>query len=117
MAQPLVTPTTTKWIIGATAGAAVLMLADLVLSMFHVNTGLRDGSPLAIGFSLLVIGIAAFNFLLDFDQADRAIAGSIACASASPLSQKARVVTSGAPYCEGASIRPCSRNIAFWVAL
>jgi uncharacterized YccA/Bax inhibitor family protein len=68
-----VTPRLTKWIIGATVGAFVLMLADLLLSLFHVNTGLRDGGPLAIGFSLLVIGIAAFNFLLDFDAADRMI--------------------------------------------
>lgn len=68
-----VTPKLTKWIIGATAGAAILMLANLVLAMFGVNMGLRDGGALAIGFSLLVIGIAAFNFLLDFDMADRMI--------------------------------------------
>jgi uncharacterized YccA/Bax inhibitor family protein len=68
-----VTPRLTKWIIGATVGAFLLMLADLLLSLFHVDTGLRDGGPLAIGFSLLVIGIAAFNFLLDFDAADRMI--------------------------------------------
>lgn len=68
-----VTPKLTKWIIGATAGAAVLMLANLVLGMFNVDMGLRSGGPLAIGFSLLVIGIAAFNFLLDFDMADRMI--------------------------------------------
>jgi uncharacterized YccA/Bax inhibitor family protein len=68
-----VTPRLTKWIIGATVGVVLLMLADLLLSLFHVNTGLRDGGPLAIGFSLIVIGIAAFNFLLDFDAADRMI--------------------------------------------
>ncbi|MFL6096177.1 MAG: Bax inhibitor-1/YccA family protein, partial [Blastococcus sp.] len=35
--------------------------------------GLRDGGPLAIVFSLVVIGVAAFSLLLDFDVADEAI--------------------------------------------
>ncbi|NIH87219.1 Bax inhibitor-1/YccA family membrane protein [Amycolatopsis granulosa] len=68
-----VTPKLTKWIIGATAGAAILMLFNLVMSLFGVNVGLRDGSTLAIIFSLVVIGIAAFNFLLDFDMTDQMI--------------------------------------------
>lgn len=68
-----VTPKLTKWIIGATIGAAVMMLGNLVLSMFGVESGLRDGGPLSIVFSLIVIGIAAFNFLLDFDSAEQMI--------------------------------------------
>ncbi|SDD02510.1 Bax inhibitor-1/YccA family protein [Actinokineospora iranica] len=68
-----VTPKLTKWIIGATMGAAGLMLVNLLLSMFGVNLGLRDAGPLGIGISLLFIGIAAFNFLLDFDMADQMI--------------------------------------------
>jgi uncharacterized YccA/Bax inhibitor family protein len=68
-----VTPKFTKWLIGAMVGVVVLMLFNLVMSLFGVNTGLRDGGPLAIGFSILVIGVAAFSLLLDFDQADRAI--------------------------------------------
>ncbi|GAA2970801.1 Bax inhibitor-1/YccA family protein [Actinokineospora diospyrosa] len=68
-----VTPKLTKWIIGATAGAAGLMLVNLLLSMFGVNLGIRDAGPLGIGISLLFIGIAAFNFLLDFDMADQMI--------------------------------------------
>jgi uncharacterized YccA/Bax inhibitor family protein len=68
-----VTPKLTKWIIGATAGVVILMLANLLLGMFGVNMGLRNGGTLAIIFSLVVIGIAAFNFLLDFDMADRMI--------------------------------------------
>lgn len=68
-----VTPRLTKWIIGATVGAAVVMLADLVVSMFGGDLGVRDGSPLAIVLSFVFIGIAAFNLLLDFDQADRMI--------------------------------------------
>ncbi len=68
-----VTPKLTKWIIGATVAAAGLMLVNLVLSLVGVNTGLRDAGPLGIGISLLFIGIAAFNFLLDFDMADQMI--------------------------------------------
>lgn len=69
-----VTPKLTKWIIGAMAGAVILMLANLVTGFFvDGGLGLRDGSPLSILFSLVVIGIAAFSFLLDFDMADRMI--------------------------------------------
>lgn len=72
-----VTPKLTKWIIGAIAGAAVLMLVNLVMAMFGVSTGLREGGALGIGFSLLCIGIAAFSFLLDFDAADKAIKNGV----------------------------------------
>jgi uncharacterized YccA/Bax inhibitor family protein len=68
-----VTPKLTRWIIGATVGAAGLMLVNLVLAMFGVDMGIRGGGPLAIIVSLLFIGIAAFNFLLDFDMADQMI--------------------------------------------
>jgi uncharacterized YccA/Bax inhibitor family protein len=68
-----VTPKLTKWIIGATVAAAGLMLVNLLMSLFGVNMGLRDGSTMAIIFSIIVIGIAAFNFLLDFDMADQMI--------------------------------------------
>ncbi len=70
-----VTPRFTKWLLGAIVGVVVLMLFDLVLGLFGVNTGLRDGGPLAIIFSLVVIGVAAFSLLLDFDQADQAVRG------------------------------------------
>ncbi len=68
-----VTPKLTKWIIGATVAAAGLMLINLLMSLFGVNMGLRDGGTMAIIFSIVVIGIAAFNFLLDFDMADNMI--------------------------------------------
>ncbi|HEX5402032.1 MAG TPA: Bax inhibitor-1/YccA family protein [Pseudonocardiaceae bacterium] len=68
-----VTPRLTKWVIGATVGVVVVMLANLVISLFGVDLGIRSGGPLSIVFSLIVIGIAAFNLLLDFEQADRMI--------------------------------------------
>jgi uncharacterized YccA/Bax inhibitor family protein len=69
-----VTPKLTRWVVGAAIGALVLMLANMVAGFFTQDgLGLRDGGPLAIVFSLAVIGIAAFMLLLDFDSADEAI--------------------------------------------
>jgi uncharacterized YccA/Bax inhibitor family protein len=68
-----VTPKLTKWIVGAVVGVAILMLFNLISTFAFGFNPLRDGGPLAIAFSILCIGIAAFSFLLDFDQADRMI--------------------------------------------
>ncbi|MGH3770482.1 MAG: Bax inhibitor-1/YccA family protein [Pseudonocardiaceae bacterium] len=69
-----VTPRFTKWLTGALIGVVGLMLVNLIANFF-VPGGLhlRDGGPLAIVFSLVCIGIAAFSFLVDFDTADQAI--------------------------------------------
>src|SRR6476620_3114643 len=68
-----VTPRLTKMIIGGMIGVAVLMLFNLVMGLFGVNMGLRDGGTLAIVFSIVCIALAAFSFLLDFDAIDKAI--------------------------------------------
>jgi uncharacterized YccA/Bax inhibitor family protein len=69
-----VTPKLTRWVIGAMVGILVLSLANFVAYFFMDNgLGLRDGSPLAIVFSVVIIGVAAFMLLLDFDMADEAI--------------------------------------------
>jgi uncharacterized YccA/Bax inhibitor family protein len=69
-----VTPKFTRFLAAAGIGAVVLMLVNLVIGLFTDGAGpLRDGGPLAILFSLLMIGLAAFFFLADFDQADQAI--------------------------------------------
>jgi uncharacterized YccA/Bax inhibitor family protein len=69
-----VTPRFTKWLIGASIGVVVLMLANMVMSFFTIGgLGLRDGSPLAYLFSIVCIGVAAFSLMLDFDMADRAV--------------------------------------------
>ena len=39
--------------------------------------GLRTGGPIAIIFSLVCIGLAAFSFLIDFDAADQAIRAGV----------------------------------------
>ena len=68
-----VTPKLTRWVIGAMIGALVLMVANWIAYLFGGSLGIRDGGPVAILFSLVVIGIAAFVLLLDFDMADEAI--------------------------------------------
>jgi uncharacterized YccA/Bax inhibitor family protein len=69
-----VTPKLTRWVLGALIGVLVLMVANLVAYIWLPDgLHLRDGGAFAIIFSLVVIGIAAFSLLLDFDQADEAI--------------------------------------------
>ncbi len=72
-----VTPKFTRFIVASLFGVVVLMLGNLVLALFGVGggegLGLRSGGPLAIVFSLVCIGIAAFSFLIDFDAADQMI--------------------------------------------
>ena len=74
-----VTPKFTRWIIGALVGVLVLMFANIIASFITPGgLGLRDGGTLAIIFSLVVIGVAAFSLLLDFDMADEAIRRGVA---------------------------------------
>ena len=72
-----VTPKFTRMLVASMIGVLVLMLGNLVLGMFGVGggegMGLRSGGTVAIIFSLVCIGIAAFSFLLDFDSADQMI--------------------------------------------
>jgi uncharacterized YccA/Bax inhibitor family protein len=72
-----VTPKFTRMIVAGIFGVVVLMLGNLLLGMFGVGhgegMGLRSGGPLAIIFSLVCIGLAAFSFLIDFDAADQMI--------------------------------------------
>jgi len=72
-----VTPKFTRFIVAGLFGVLVLMLGNLVLGLFGVGggegMGLRAGGPIAIIFSLVCIGLAAFSFLIDFDAADQMI--------------------------------------------
>jgi uncharacterized YccA/Bax inhibitor family protein len=72
-----VTPKFTRMIVAGIFGVLVLALGNFVLAMFGVGggegLGLRGNGPIAIIFSLVCIGLAAFSFLLDFDAADQMI--------------------------------------------
>jgi uncharacterized YccA/Bax inhibitor family protein len=67
------TPKFVKGVIAALVGVFALILMNFVLSLFDINTGLRDGSPLAIGFSIVVIIIASLTFVLDFAQIEEGV--------------------------------------------
>jgi uncharacterized YccA/Bax inhibitor family protein len=63
-----VTPQFTKMVIAGLLGFLALVVVNLVASFFiDGGLGLRDGGPLAIGFSLLAIGLASMTLVLDFD--------------------------------------------------
>jgi len=72
-----VTPKLTRMLVAAMFGVLAIMLLNFVLAMFGVGGGegfgIRSGGPLAIIFSLVCIGLAAFMFLIDFDSADQMI--------------------------------------------
>ncbi|QUD81385.1 Bax inhibitor-1/YccA family protein [Gordonia polyisoprenivorans] len=69
-----VTPRFTRMLFAGLIGVIVLMVGNLIMSLFTGGAGiLRDGGPIAIIFSLICIALAAFSFLVDFDAADRLI--------------------------------------------
>ncbi|CAM3825270.1 Bax inhibitor-1/YccA family protein [Mycobacterium frederiksbergense] len=72
-----VTPKFTRMMVAALFGVVAIALLNMVLALFGVGGGegfgLRSGGPLAIIFSLVCIGLAAFMFLIDFDSADQMI--------------------------------------------
>ena len=67
------TPKFVKGMIAVMAGLFAVMLINLVLALFGVNTGLRDGSPLAIGFSLVCIVVASLSFVLSFQEVEEGV--------------------------------------------
>ena len=59
----------------ATFGIAIFYVIALVLRMFGVQIAfLHEGSMLGIGFSLLVVSLAALNLILDFDMIEKGVA-------------------------------------------
>jgi uncharacterized YccA/Bax inhibitor family protein len=59
-------------IVAATGAIALLYLATMVLSMFNIQIPfIFEAGPIGIAFSLFVVGLAAFNLLLDFDFIER----------------------------------------------
>ena len=65
-------------VIAATGGIMVFYLVEMALSFFHINfmsaTGVNGSGVIGIGFSLLVVGIAALNLVLDFDFIEKGVA-------------------------------------------
>ena len=59
-------------VVAATGAIALLYLVSIGLSFFGMSVPfIRSATPLGIGFSLFVVGLAAFNLLLDFDSIEK----------------------------------------------
>ena len=59
-------------IMAATGAIALLYLVSFVMSFFGTSIPfIHSSGPLGIAFSVFVVGLAAFNLLLDFDFIDR----------------------------------------------
>ena len=55
-------------IVAATGAIGLIYLASFILGMFHIQIPLiHDNGIVGIGFSLVVVVIAALNLVLDFD--------------------------------------------------
>lgn len=64
-------------VLAATGGIALVYLVTMVLGFFHVQTpvfSLTDSSPLSIGISLVIVGVAALNLILDFNVIETGVA-------------------------------------------
>ncbi|GAB7048536.1 Bax inhibitor-1/YccA family protein [Catenuloplanes indicus] len=67
------TPKFARIMISIMVGLFAVMMINLVFALFGVNTGLRDGSPLAIGFSLVCIVVASLSFVLNFGEIEEGV--------------------------------------------
>ena len=61
-------------IVACTLGVGVVYLASMVLQIFGLNVPyIHQSGPIGIAFSGVVIVIAAFNFILDFDVIEQGV--------------------------------------------
>jgi uncharacterized YccA/Bax inhibitor family protein len=61
-------------IVAATGGIMLLYLASFVLGFFGMSIGfIHSSGPLGIGFSVVVVIIAALNLVLDFDFIEKGV--------------------------------------------
>lgn len=68
-----VTPRFRLGIIAATGGIFIVYLVSMVIGLFGGSVPfIHDSGPIGIGFSVVVVVIAALNLTLDFDFIDRA---------------------------------------------
>jgi uncharacterized YccA/Bax inhibitor family protein len=59
-------------IVAATGAIALVYLVSLLMQLFGARMPfIFDSSPIGIAFSVFVVGLAAFNLLLDFDFIER----------------------------------------------
>jgi uncharacterized YccA/Bax inhibitor family protein len=68
------TPRFNRIVFGLLAGATVLILGNLLLWAFGVNTPINGNGPIALLFAGVMIVIGALSFITDFDLIERAVA-------------------------------------------
>jgi uncharacterized YccA/Bax inhibitor family protein len=69
-----VTDRLVKGIVAATAAVFLVYLVDMLLNLFGYGVPyIHQSGPLGIGISLVVVGIAAFNFLIDFAAIEQGV--------------------------------------------
>jgi uncharacterized YccA/Bax inhibitor family protein len=68
-----------KWgVVAATGAIALVYFVAMILGFFGINVSFITGSSLfSILFSVFVVGIAALNFILDFDFIDKGSRGGV----------------------------------------
>jgi uncharacterized YccA/Bax inhibitor family protein len=72
------TPKFARFVLGALIGVVALMLINWIASLVGFNLGLRatDSGPVGpvpIIFSLVIIGVGALTFILDFDMIEQGV--------------------------------------------
>jgi len=67
------TPKFTRGVIAAMIGLFGVMMINLVLALFGIDTGLRSGGPVAIIFSLICIVVASLSFVLSFHEVEEGV--------------------------------------------
>lgn len=62
-------------IVAATGAIAIVYLIDLIMGFFGSSIGfLHSNGPLGIGISLVIVAVAALNFILDFKNVEDGVA-------------------------------------------
>ena len=69
-----VTPKFQRFVIAATMGFFLIVMANLVLSMFGVSLGTSGFGGIGLIFAVIGVALACFNLLLDFNYVEQGIA-------------------------------------------
>jgi uncharacterized YccA/Bax inhibitor family protein len=65
-------------VVAATGAIALVYFVTIVLNLFHVAVPyIHSSGPIGIAFSVIVVGIAALNLILDFDLVERGAASGM----------------------------------------
>jgi uncharacterized YccA/Bax inhibitor family protein len=69
-----VTPKFQRFVIGATMGFFLIVMANFVLGMFGLDFGASSLTGIGLVFAIIGVALACFNLLLDFDYVEKGIA-------------------------------------------